>query len=607
MKKANYFKAFFMVIPMFFRVSPALFITFSIACCIHGVARAFLVPATQIFLDRAVDFTMQKIELPGVIAGLALLTSAHVCRQLMHGVHHVILIMQWRRAEGAFALEMHTKLSKIPPVVFEDTQMLDDMNKAMQGKDEAVWYAGNIYTVFVFYIPYFIFMAFYFMHIKPVLIALLAIGFAPTILAYVFRTKVFANAEDKAAPIRREFDYCELCMTGREYFKETRILGAFSYFRKQYSELLSILNRLVFQATVKSCIAELLMKLLTLGSYIGALLLLFDLLMKGDIGVGAFAAIFTSMDMVFSLMEELIYSTLGESAKNLSRVQNYLRFLQMPEREGEEMVMPMDVGIVLHNVSFTYPGAAHKAVDSVSVAIRVGETVAVVGENGSGKTTLVRLITGLYLPGEGNILYGDTNSKTASAPSLFKSISAVFQKYQRYQMTLRDNIGISNTGGITGGLNGAKSEAGAINGGNDDYDLDKACASAGINKYDDSLTDGYETMLSREFDGVDLSGGQWQRVAIARSFFRPHRFIVLDEPTAAIDPVEETKIYNRFADISRGKTAIIVTHRLGSVRLADRILVMKQGRLVEQGAHAELMAAGGEYARLYKSQEQWYR
>ena len=113
-------------------------------------------------------------------------------------------------------------------------------------------------------------------------------------------------------------------------------------------------------------------------------------------------------------------------------------------------------------------------------------------------------------------------------------------------------------------------------------------------------------MLSREFDGVDLSGGQWQRVAIARGLFRNHELIVLDEPTAAIDPIEETQVYNRFAQMAKDKTALIITHRLGSVRLADRILVMQQGRLVQQGTHESLMAAGGEYARLYAAQEQWY-
>ena len=589
MKKVNFFKAFFMMIPKFFRVSPTLFVAFSIVCFIHGIARAFLVPATQIFLDRTIDFTVQKIDLAGVIVGLIILTLAHVCRQLIHGVHHIILMMQWRKAEGVLALEVHKKLSRLSPVCFEDTQTLDDINKAIKGKDEAVWFVGNTWTVLVFYVPYFVFMAVYLMQIKPILILLLALVFTPTLLAHVFRTKVFAKAEDRAAPIRREFDYYELCLTGREYFKETRILGAFTFFKKQYAELLSILNKLIFHASVKSSIAELFMKLLSLGGYIGTLLLLFDLLMKGEISVGAFAAIFTSMDMVFSLMKELICDIIGASAQNLSRVQNYLRFLQMPEREGAETKLSTEAGIDLRNVSFSYPGTKLKAIDNVSLIINKGETVVVVGENGSGKTTLVRLITGLYLPDEGDILYGEANTKTVSVFSLFKNISAVFQKYQRYQMTLRENIGISD---VDDTMN--------------DVELEKISIQAGIEKNDSSFTNGYDTMLSREFDGVDLSGGQWQRVAIARSFFRSHQFIVLDEPTAAIDPIEETKIYNRFAEISKDKTAIIVTHRLGSVKLADKILVMKQGELVEQGTHDNLIAFDGEYARLYKSQEQWY-
>lgn len=590
MKKINFFRAFLLMVSRFARVSPVLFIVFIIVLFAHGIARAALVPATQIFLERAADFAAQKVTLSDVIVGLLILGLAHVCRQILHGVHHIIMLMYLRRAEGVLSLEIHQKLSRISPIDFEDTQTLDDMNKAIQGKNDAVFFTDSIVSMLCFYTPYFIFMAVYLMNIKPILIILLVLVFTPTFLTHILRTSVFAKAEDKAAPIRREFDYYELCLTGREYFKETRILGAFPYFKKLYTDSLSLLNKLIYRASVKASIIELCVKLFSLFGYIGILFLLFDLLMKGEISVGAFAAIFTSLEMVFSLMRELVIDNLGESAKNLSRVQNYLRFLQMPEREGEDTKLPTDGCIDLQGVSFSYPKAGQKAVDNVTVTIQHGETIAIVGENGSGKTTLVRLITGMYLPEEGEITYGEINTKTISASSLFKNISAVFQKYQRYQMTLRENIGISNADDAAG-----------------DTVLDAISMQAGIDKNDSSFLNGYDTMLSREFDGVDLSGGQWQRVAIARSFFRTHQLIVLDEPTAAIDPIEETKIYNRFAEISKNKTAIIVTHRLGSVKLADRILVMKQGKLAEQGTHADLMAVNGEYNRLYKSQEQWYK
>ena len=590
MKKANFFKAFLIMLPKFARVAPPLFILLCAAFFIHGAARAALVPATQLFLERAVDFAARRAALPDAAAGLALLGLAHVCRQLFHGVHHILMIMYWRRAEGALSLEYHNKAGRIAPERFEDTQALDDMDKALRGKDEAVWFTGSLVTVICFYIPYFAFMAAYLTGVKPALIILLALVFTPTLLAHVFRTKVFSKAEDEAAPFRREFEYYEQCLAGREYFKETRILGAFSYFRKLYADALARLNKLDFRASKRAAGAGLCVKLLSLSGYIGILLLLFDLLIKGEIGAGAFAAIFTSLEMVFSLMRELIVDMFGESAKNLSRMQNYFSFLQMPERGGAEAELPEGFGVELRGVSYTYRNATRKAVDNVTACIRHGETVAVVGENGSGKTTLIRLLAGLYMPDAGEILYGGIDTKTASAPSLYKEISAVFQNYQRYQMTLRENIGI-------GDVKKAASDSA----------LDTPCAQSGIDINDGNYIGGYDTMLSREFDGADLSGGQWQRVAIARGFFRARRLIFLDEPTAAIDPIEETKIYNRFAEISRGKTAVIVTHRLGSVRLADRIFVMKRGKLAEQGAHAELMAANGEYARLYRSQEQWYR
>jgi ATP-binding cassette subfamily B protein len=198
-------------------------------------------------------------------------------------------------------------------------------------------------------------------------------------------------------------------------------------------------------------------------------------------------------------------------------------------------------------------------------------------------------MTGLYLPVIGKVTVSGYDTKDLSQKALYENTTAVFQKYQRYQMTLEDNITISET--------------------NIEYNkstLDNVCEIAGINMDKSTFTEEYETMLSREFGGVDLSGGQWQRIAIARGFFREHNLIVLDESTAAIDPYEETRIYKQFAKISKDKSAIIVTHRLGSAKIADRIVVMKNGEVVEMGTHDELVQAGKEYTRLYKAQEQWY-
>jgi len=224
--------------------------------------------------------------------------------------------------------------------------------------------------------------------------------------------------------------------------------------------------------------------------------------------------------------------------------------------------------------------------------VKAGETIAIVGENGAGKTTLVKLMTGIYLPAEGDVKIGGIDTSKISPQFLYSGISGVFQKYQRYKITLEENITISS-------MEYKENEKLKV-------DLERAISKSDLIIDEEKFPKGYETMLSREFDGVDLSGGQWQRIAIARGFYRGHNMIVLDEPTAAIDPVEETKIYRKFAEMSKGKTSIIVTHRLGSAKIANRIIVMDNGKISEIGTHEELMEKKGKYAQMYEAQSKWY-
>jgi ATP-binding cassette subfamily B protein len=587
--KMNVFQTFVKLVPKIIKVSPLIFFIGFFLNLVDGVIFGSITYITQILLDSATGFVSGENEIITVVYAMIAWGAVQIIWQVNNGVAYFMNMMYLRKAQGHLSLEIHEKISRLDPICFEDPEILDGINKAEMGKNAAASFVNSIMIVINVHTPYFICMSIYLYNVKPLLIVSLLLIFMPTLLTQILRAKIFDKAEDASASVRRECLYYEKCITGREYLKETRILGAFSYFREKYIHSLRTLNKLVYSASVKSDIAELGMKLLSLFGYVGILIMLFESLMNREISVGAFAAIFGAVGQMFSRMEEVMYRNFGSAARDFGLAKNYLKFLDLDERVDSNTVAIEDGDITLRNVSFSYPGAQYKAIDDVELTIRRGETVAIVGENGSGKSTLVRLITGLYLPDVGDVQCGNINTKAHSLKTLYSNISAVFQKYQQYQMTMRENIGISDVKKVA-----------------DDDSLDIVCEKAGINSNDSSFVNGYETMLSREFDGVDLSGGQWQRIAIARCIFRSSQLIILDEPTAAIDPIEEAKIYNRFAEIAKGKTVLIVTHRLGSIMLADRIVVMKKGRVIEQGVHEKLMELKGEYARMYNSQKQWY-
>lgn len=556
---------------------------------LHGVSWGVITMMQQRFFDQATLMVGNYTSINKVIISFMMLGLAYLINNVLNGADNFIRDTTENKIKGKMSLGIHKKVARISSIDFEDTNKLDNLNKAELGKDNSVMFTFDFTSIFTFYLPYFIFMAWYLFSFKPVLAVCIVVVFIPTAASQIIRSKVFAEAEDKSAPVRREYDYYENCIVGREYYKETRLLGGFDFFNKLYLESLDILQKIKYKATMKTNLIELSMKLFTIVGYFGILLMLFHALMNQEISIGLFAAVFESISRLYAMMNYFICDGIGDMAKSVGTIENYLNFLEMDERKSASDINSEWGDISLEDVSFSYPNSESYAVKNASFTLKKGETIAIVGENGSGKSTLVRLITGLYLPERGRVRVSGFDTKDIPQSILYKNTTAVFQKYQRYQMTLEENITISQN--------------------NKDYEkteLDNACEVAGINKDDSTFTEGYETMLSREFGGVDLSGGQWQRIAIARGLFRDHNLIVLDEPTAAIDPYEETRIYNRFAEISKDKSAIIVTHRLGSAKIADRIVVMKDGEIEEIGTHHELLQADKEYTRLYSSQEQWY-
>ena len=250
----------------------------------------------------------------------------------------------------------------------------------------------------------------------------------------------------------------------------------------------------------------------------------------------------------------------------------------------------VEYGYEIRDVSFTYPGSHIPALESVSFSINPGEKVALVGRNGAGKSTLVKLLLRLYNPDAGEILLNGVPLSALDVKDLRKRVAVVFQDYARFFLTVRQNISL-----------------GDLSRDPTDEWIRAVSEKSGVGDFTGQLPAGYDTLLGKQFDGgFDLSGGQWQRIAIARALAREASLIVLDEPSSALDAMAESELFRNFSELTRDKSALFITHRLGSVRMADKIVTLKGGTVVEVGSHDQLVNGNGEYATLFNAQAENY-
>jgi ATP-binding cassette subfamily B protein len=291
-----------------------------------------------------------------------------------------------------------------------------------------------------------------------------------------------------------------------------------------------------------------------------------------------------------------IFDAVSKLYENGLFMETLFEFLDLPERKDRirnEATPPVDVkrGIEFKNVSFRYQGQTEWAIEGLNLTILPGEKIALVGENGSGKTTLIKLLTRLYEPTEGEISYQGINLRDWPMDELRKKIGVIFQDFVKYQLSLRENVGFGSVDDLS-----------------NQPRIERAADQGGMIEMLPSLSEGWETTLGGWFHkGRELSGGQWQKIALSRAFMREGEVIVLDEPTSALDAEKEYEIFKRFKELTAGKIAFLISHRFSTVRMADRIVVLKHGKIVEQGSHADLIASHGVYAGLFEMQAEGYR
>ena len=554
---------------------------------IHALSFTAIVIATQILFDAIAQASGGGLDFWHVAAPLGILAAVTIAQQVLYGAESFIFEAVSYKNISNYMEEFQRKLSRLPAKHFENTGFLDDVNRAKEfvEYENLGHFVYVCFRIFTYYSVFFISVGAYLFGLSPILPLVILAAFIPAILGQMAQVKCFEKLEEENAPLRRQNNYYQKVIVDREFYKETRLLGGFRFFNRLFSETLFIVTEKTWKTERNAAILRL---LLNIASFLGlgtSIFMLFNAVMTGDISVGAFAAVFAALSKIFSVMDEIVTRHLSGGSEHLGQLKNYYRLLDMEEAEGEDGSSDFTKGIEARDIKFTYPGRDEASIRGVTLTIKNGETIAVVGENGAGKSTLVRLLVGIYTPDEGTVLIGGLDSKKAKPSAIFSGISGVFQRYQRYKMTLAENVAISDT------MNPVNTD-----------NVQAALTKSEFNEEAATL----DTMLSPEFDGIDLSGGQWQRLAIARGLYRTNKFIVLDEPTAAIDPIEEERIYNQFRRLSQDKCAIVVTHRLGSAKLADRIVVMANGEIADIGTHSELVARKGKYSDMWEAQAVWY-
>lgn len=565
---------------------------------ITAVLRALLwtagLIATQRLFDAVTKSAISNHDFSKIAVCLGILTAIVVAQQVLSSIGQYLLSKVSYTNMGKFMREFQRKLGRLPAVYFENADFLDQINKAKKCLEyESLGHFASICLQLVtYYFVYFLSIGGYLFFLSPLLVFVLLMAFVPAIIGQAVKAKYFLKLEQETAPLRRRCEYYKKTVSDVQFYKETRMLGAFHYFYHLFMDSLHTMTEKRWKIERKLAVLQLFLNGLSFIGLGASILILFNATMGGEISIGTFTAVFVTLTDVFSIMDELVSSHLSEGSETLAQVMNFYRLMdmdegngKMDEGNGKEDIPNFSKGLTVKNGTFTYPRCDKAAVHSVSLTVKSGETIAVVGENGSGKSTLIKLLTGLYLPDAGTVELGGVSTQSASRSWMYKGISGVFQNFQRYKMTLAENVSISDT------KQPVSKEK-----------IESTLREAGFHNLSASL----DTVLSPEFGGIDLSGGQWQRLAIARGLYRIHDFIVLDEPTAAIDPIEESRLYQQFKSIVEDRCAVIVTHRLGSTKFADRIIVMDNGRIVESGTHDELLAHRGKYAEMWKAQAAWY-
>jgi ATP-binding cassette subfamily B protein len=430
---------------------------------------------------------------------------------------------------------------------------------------------------------------------SPWLLLLLIVGVIPAFVGETHFAFLGYAKNFRQTPIRRQLDYLRILGGSKEAAKELKLFGLKDFLTARFKGLSTqVYEEDVALARRKVTMGALLSAIGTAGYYTAYVFAVWRTV-TGVFSFGTLSLLANAIREASSNLQQT-FSTLSTIADQALFLTDLIAFFEMrPTIASKPNALPaprpIQHGFEFRNVSFRYPGSSRLILEGLNFHLRPGERVALIGENGEGKTTIVKLLTRLYDPVEGQVLLDGVDLREYSLEDLYREIGVIFQDYMRYEMTARENIAVGRIE-LLDNLQVLRQSA------------EKSMAADVVGK----LPSGYEQMLGRRFDGgVDLSGGEWQKVALARAYLRDAQVLILDEPTSALDARSEYEVFQRFAELTAGKMALFISHRFSTVRMADRIVVLENGRIAEEGDHEALTQLGGRYAEMFELQAASYR
>jgi ATP-binding cassette subfamily B protein len=430
---------------------------------------------------------------------------------------------------------------------------------------------------------------------SPWLLLLLIVGVIPAFVGETHFAFLGYAKNFRQTPIRRQLDYLRLLGGSKEAAKELKLFGLRDFLTGRFKALSDQVTHEDITLARRKVIAGSLLSMIGTAGYYTAYVYAVWQTVIGVFSFGTLTLLANSIREASSNLQQT-FSTLSTIADQALFLTDLIAFFDMkPTIRSKPNALPaprpIQRGFEFRNVSFRYPGSPRLVLNELNFHLRPGERVALIGENGEGKTTIVKLLTRLYDPAEGQVLLDGVDLREYDLEDLYREIGVIFQDFMRYEMTARENIAVGRIERM--------SDLALLQ-----ESAQKSMASDVLRK----LPLGFDQMLGRRFDGgVDLSGGEWQKVALARAYLRDAQVLILDEPTSALDARSEYEVFKRFAELTTGKMALFISHRFSTVRMADRIVVLENGCIAEEGDHETLTSLGGRYAEMFELQAASYR